>query len=47
MAPQVFNYKMMTGIGFKMGPVILDIPVVLYPGKEFGVSTGITLGVSL
>jgi hypothetical protein len=46
-APAFFNFKIMTGIGFKIGPVILDVPVTLYPGKETGASIGVTLGFTL
>ncbi|WP_010254707.1 Lsa36 family surface (lipo)protein [Treponema primitia] len=46
-APTFFNPKLMTGIGFKIGPVILDIPVTLYFGDGTGLNAGITLGVSL
>jgi hypothetical protein len=47
MAPEFFNFKIMTGLGFKIGPVILDVPVTLYPGKETGASIGVTLGFTL
>ncbi|GHU80374.1 hypothetical protein FACS189468_0030 [Spirochaetia bacterium] len=43
-APQFFNFKLMTGVGFKIGPVILDVPIVWYPGKDTGVGVGVTLG---
>jgi hypothetical protein len=50
MAPTIFNFKIMTGFGFKFGPVILDFPVTLYPlliGGGTGANVGFTLGVSL
>jgi hypothetical protein len=42
MAPTIFNPKIMTNIGFKFGPVILDVPVTYYFGNGF--NAGITLG---
>ncbi|MDR2661439.1 MAG: hypothetical protein LBC31_00420 [Treponema sp.] len=42
MAPTAFNPKIMTNIGFKFGPVILDVPVTYYFGNGF--NAGITLG---
>jgi hypothetical protein len=47
MSPTFFNFKIMTGIGFKIGPVFLDIPVTYYPGKETNASVGVTLGFTL
>jgi hypothetical protein len=47
MAPSFFNFKVMTGVGFKLGPVILDIPLTLYPFGGTGANVGITLGVSI
>jgi hypothetical protein len=48
MAPQFFNFKVMTGVGFKIGPVILDVPVTWYPGpgNETGLSVGMTFGLT-
>ncbi|GHV60553.1 hypothetical protein AGMMS49587_02220 [Spirochaetia bacterium] len=43
-APQAFNFKVMTGVGFKFGPVILDMPFTWYPGDGLGASVGLTLG---
>jgi len=43
MPPFVANFKLMTGIGFNIGPVILDIPVAFYV-FDHGYSIGITLG---
>jgi hypothetical protein len=47
MAPTLFNFKVMTGIGFKFGPVIIDVPVTLYPIGGTGASVGVTLGFTL
>ncbi|GHT52772.1 hypothetical protein FACS1894106_2200 [Spirochaetia bacterium] len=47
MPPQVFNFKLMTGVGFKFGPVILDVPLTWYPGKDTGLSLGVTMGFTL
>ncbi|AEF80095.1 Lsa36 family surface (lipo)protein [Leadbettera azotonutricia] len=47
MAPSFFNPKIMTGIGFKIGPVILDVPVSLYLMGGDGFSVGVTFGVIL
>lgn len=43
-APSIFNLKIMTGIGFSMGPVILDIPLTWYVMNK-GFNVGVTLGV--
>jgi hypothetical protein len=45
MAPSFFNFKLMTGLGFKFGPVVLDIPVTLYLGDGTGANVGVTIGV--
>jgi hypothetical protein len=42
MAPTIFNPKIMTNIGLKLGPVILDVPVTYYFGNGF--NAGVTLG---
>jgi len=42
-APDLFNPKLMTGFGLSLGPVILDIPVTIYPLNN-GYSLGVTLG---
>ena len=42
-SPDFFNPKLMTGLGFSFGPVILDIPVTIYPSNN-GYNFGITLG---
>jgi hypothetical protein len=42
MAPTIFNPKIMTNVGLKFGPVILDVPITYYFGNGFNV--GITLG---
>jgi len=48
MKPSIFNPKLLGGIGFILGPVILDIPINYYPfGKGNGLSIGITLGITL
>jgi len=41
--PDLFNLKLMTGLGFSIGPVILDIPVTFYPVNS-GYNFGVTLG---
>jgi hypothetical protein len=46
MTPSVFNLRLMTGIGFSFGPVILDIPVTWYFTNK-GYNIGLTLGVVL
>jgi hypothetical protein len=45
MAPSFFNFKLMTGLGFKFGPAVLDIPVTLYLGDGTGANVGVTIGV--
>jgi len=40
--PSVANLKLMTGVGFNIGPVIIDVPVTFYLGN--GYSVGVTLG---
>ncbi|MDR1144302.1 MAG: hypothetical protein LBK77_08840, partial [Spirochaetaceae bacterium] len=44
MGPTVFNPKVMANIGFKFGPVIIDVPVTYYFVGGPGLSAGITLG---
>jgi hypothetical protein len=44
MPPSFFHPKIMTGIGFKIGPVILDIPVTYYFLGGTGLNLGVTLG---
>jgi len=44
MAPGFFNLKLMTGLGFSMGPVILDIPITFYLLNN-GYNVGVTVGV--
>ena len=43
MAPQVFNLKLMTGLGISIGPVVLDIPISWY-FLDHGFSVGVTFG---
>jgi hypothetical protein len=43
MTPTILNPKIMANVGFKFGPVILDIPVTYYFFN--GLSAGVTLGV--
>jgi hypothetical protein len=43
MTPNFFNLKLMTGLGFNFGPVILDIPFTYYFANS-GFNVGITLG---
>jgi hypothetical protein len=45
MSPGLFNPKLMAGLGFNMGPVIIDIPVTWYFMND-GYSLGITLGIA-
>jgi hypothetical protein len=42
--PRFLNPKVMTGVGFSLGPVILDIPFTVY--LDTGYSLGFTLGVA-
>jgi len=42
MSPTAFNIKLMTGVGFNFGPVVLDIPVTFYLNN--GYSIGVSLG---
>jgi len=41
--PQVFNLKLMTGFGFHMGPVVIDIPFTYY-FRGNGFNIGLTIG---
>jgi len=43
MPPTAFNLKLMTGVGFNIGPVIIDIPFTYY-FLDNGYSVGFTLG---
>jgi hypothetical protein len=42
-SPDLLNPKLMAGLGFSVGPVIIDIPVTIYPLNS-GYNFGITLG---
>ncbi|MCL1992988.1 MAG: hypothetical protein FWG66_08580 [Spirochaetes bacterium] len=44
-SPRFINLKMMTGIGFVLGPVFIDIPLTMYVNHGFNV--GLTLGFRL
>jgi hypothetical protein len=44
MSPKFFQPKLMTGLGFTLGPVVIDIPVTWY-FLDHGASVGVTLGV--
>jgi hypothetical protein len=44
MSPTLFNPKLMFDLGFKFGPVIIDIPLTWY-FLNHGVSSGVTVGV--
>jgi hypothetical protein len=44
--PSFFNFKIMTGLGFIMGPVVIDIPITFYPASH-GYTFGLTLGAVL
>ena len=40
-----FNPKVMAGVGFKLGPVVIDIPLTYYFAKgSHGLSAGVTVG---
>jgi len=41
-SPSIFNFKLMTGFGLSMGPVVLDIPITYYPTAGYNI--GITIG---
>jgi len=48
MTPSLINPKIMTGIGLKLGPVFLDIPINYYfYAKGSGLSIGFTLALTL
>jgi hypothetical protein len=42
--PGFFNFKIMTGLGFVMGPVVIDIPFTIYPSAHPGYNLGFTIG---
>jgi hypothetical protein len=42
--PGFFNFKIMTGFGFVMGPVVIDIPFTIYPSAHPGYNLGLTIG---
>jgi hypothetical protein len=44
-SPTIINPKFMLNLGFKFGPVILDIPLTYYFIMDNGISIGITVGV--
>jgi hypothetical protein len=44
-SPSIINPKLMFDLGFKFGPVFLDIPVTYYFLMGYGLNLGITLGV--
>jgi hypothetical protein len=44
--PAFLQPKIMAGLGFVLGPVILDIPVTYYFGETTGLNVGVTLGVT-
>jgi len=43
MAPKFFNPKLMTGVGFNFGPVVIDIPLTFY--LDNGYNVGVTVGI--
>ncbi|MDR1143610.1 MAG: hypothetical protein LBK77_05230 [Spirochaetaceae bacterium] len=43
--PSIVNPKLMMNLGFKFGPVILDIPFTYYFLMGYGLNLGVTLGV--
>jgi hypothetical protein len=45
-SPDFFNPKLMAGLGFSLGPVIIDVPFTIYPvnnGYNFGITLGFVL----
>jgi len=45
-SPDIFNPKLMAGLGFNIGPVIIDIPVTYYftnNGYNFGITLGLIM----
>jgi hypothetical protein len=44
MSPGLFNPKLMAGLGFSLGPVVIDIPVTWY-FTDHGYNVGVTLGI--
>ena len=44
-SPSFFNPKIMANLGFKFGPVIIDIPFSYYLFNSHGLSIGLTAGV--
>ena len=45
-SPDFFNPKLMAGLGLSFGPVIIDVPVTIYPlnnGYNFGITLGFVL----
>ncbi|MDR2663231.1 MAG: hypothetical protein LBC31_09570 [Treponema sp.] len=44
-SPSIVNPKLMMNLGFKFGPVILDIPLTYYFLMGYGLNLGVTLGV--
>jgi len=45
-SPSVFNFKIMTGLGLSMGPVVIDFPFTYYPAN-YSYTLGLTLGAVL
>ncbi|MHC6202486.1 Lsa36 family surface (lipo)protein [Breznakiellaceae bacterium SP9] len=45
MTPTYYNPKLIAGVGLKLGPIILDVPVTYYFGDGLGASAGVTLGI--
>ncbi|MDR1307962.1 MAG: hypothetical protein LBK74_10370 [Treponema sp.] len=44
-SPSIVNPKLMMNLGFKFGPVLLDIPLTYYFLMGYGLNLGVTLGV--
>jgi hypothetical protein len=44
-SPSIVNPKLMMNLGFKFGPVILDVPLTYYFLMGYGLNLGVTLGV--
>jgi len=42
-SPSFFNFKIMTGLGLAVGPVVVDLPITYYP--ENGYNFGLTIGI--
>lgn len=41
-APDIFNFKIISGFGINAGPVVFDIPITYYPSSSYTI--GLTIG---